>query len=261
MFTITIYRDSSAYILSRLFVTFTKWCRVFCLLSCFVHYVIVAASVELITRQPCCLLYAINYVVMQVHFYLFNVFVIWMVLLVLLVLLVMLLVLVLVMMLPDIFVVHSSRFTTCIEHAMGSHVQTHAVHIFKQCTAPPRKKHILNNRQFFHLNCYHIDRIFLFFLAYYRSIKFSFRSNLWRYFYCSFSVAACFSGSFDSLLSNIHCFWWKTLFSIDTLVIGCIKNIFVNFKNWSTFERFHTTHNHFLLVFDFCSYITHCCHC
>lgn len=73
------------------------------------------------------------------------------------------LVLALVLMLPDIFAVHSSRFTTCIEHAMGSHVQTHAVHIFKQCTAPPRKKHILNNRQFFHLNCYHIDRIFLFF--------------------------------------------------------------------------------------------------
>lgn len=135
MFTITIYRDSSAFILSRLFVTFTKWCQVFCLLSCFLHYVIVAASVELITRQPCCLLCAINYVVVQVHFYLFNVFVIWMVLVVL----VLVLVLVLVMMLPDIFAVHSSRFTTCKEHAMGSHVQTHAVHIFKQCTAPPLK--------------------------------------------------------------------------------------------------------------------------
>lgn len=137
------------------------------------HYVIVAASVELITRQLCCAARLIKLPLCKFIFiYLtflshkwcgcYCCYFCWR---------------------RSLWWCRARRICRSFValynmYAMGIHeLYRHMLCALFSCDVTLPRKNILNNTQFFHLNRYHIDRISA--LSCYESIKFFFRSNLY----------------------------------------------------------------------------------
>lgn len=185
------------------------------------HYVIVTASVDIINETRSRVVAAVNYVVMQVHFYLFNIF--------------------------SIHTLKKKQDTIFPARNLSFLLSSHLVPQYRFCltlmgseaaqrTQGEQHRHAhcfssstkitLNNRQFFHLNRFGYRSNFLPIKA--SNISF-FRSNLWYVVFIVYSgFLSCFSYT-RSLLLAMHTHTSTGIGKSNTCLCECEISIAIAF--------------------------------